>query len=57
MEGNMRIITGIFFLTCLGGSAWALHFSPAPAPEIDTGILGMAAAAGVIYLAKRFKQS
>ena len=29
----------------------------APAPEIHTGILGIAAAAGVIYLTKRFKRS
>jgi hypothetical protein len=51
----MRIITGVFFLTCLAGSAWAI--TPVPAPEIDTGILGIAAAAGAIYLAKRFKRS
>jgi hypothetical protein len=54
LEGNMRIITGIFFLTCLAGSAWAV--TAVPAPEIDTGILGMAAAAGAIYLTKRFKR-
>ncbi len=52
----MRIITGIFFLTCLAGFAWSSP-AAAPAPEIDTGILGMAAAAGAIYLAKRFKLS
>jgi len=51
----MRIITSIFFLSCLVGSAWA-NVS-APAPEIDTGILGIAAAAGAIYLMKRFKRS
>jgi hypothetical protein len=50
----MRIVTGLFFLTCLAGSAWAGAI--APAPEIDTGILGMAAAAGAIYLMKRFKR-
>ena len=51
----MKIITSVFFLTCLAGSAWAVQ--PVPAPEIDTGILGMAAAVGAIYLAKRFKRS
>jgi len=55
MEGDMRIITSIFFLTCLAGSAWAV--TGVPAPEIDIGILGMAAAAGTIYLVKRFKRS
>jgi hypothetical protein len=52
----MRIITGIFFLTCLAGSASA-RIMAGPAPEIDTGILGMAAAVGAIYLVKRFKRS
>jgi len=52
----MRIITSIFFLTCLAGSAWATPVA-APSPEIDTGILGLAAAVGAIYLAKRFKRS
>jgi hypothetical protein len=51
----MRIITSVFFLTCLAGSAWAVQ--AVPGPEIDTGILGMAAAVGAIYLAKRFKRS
>jgi hydrogenase/urease accessory protein HupE len=51
----MRIITSIFFLTCLAGSAWAIQ--AVPAPEVDTGIFGMAAAVGAIYLAKRFKRS
>jgi hypothetical protein len=51
----MRVVTGLFFLTCLAGSAWATVVY-VPAPEIDTGILGIAAAAGVIYLTKRFKR-
>jgi hydrogenase/urease accessory protein HupE len=51
----MRIITSIFFLTCIAGSAWAVP--GVPAPEVDIGILGMAAAAGTIYLVKRFKRS
>jgi hypothetical protein len=50
----MKIITGIFFLTCLAASAWAGY--GVPAPEIDTGIFGMAAAVGAIYLVKRFKR-
>jgi hypothetical protein len=52
----MKMFTGLFFLVCLAGSAWASP-SPAPAPEMDAGILGMAAAAGAIYLMKRFKRS
>jgi hypothetical protein len=51
----MRIITSILFLVCLSGSAWATP--PVPAPEIDAGILGMSAAAGVIYLLQRRKRS
>ena len=51
----MRIVTGVFFLTCLAGSAWA-GARAALAPEIDTGILGIAAAAGLIYLTRRFKR-
>jgi hypothetical protein len=51
----MKIFTGLFFLICLGGSAWAQ--SVAPAPEMDAGILGITAAAGAIYLMKRFKRS
>jgi hypothetical protein len=41
----MRVIASVFFPTCLAGSAWATP-TPVPAPEIDTGILGMAAAIG-----------
>jgi hypothetical protein len=51
----MRIVTSIFFLACLAGSA--LASTGVPAPEIDVGILGMAAAGGMIYLMKRFKRS
>ncbi len=50
----MRILTSAFFLVCLASSAWAV--SAAPAPEVDAGILGMSAAAGVIYLIKRRKR-
>jgi hypothetical protein len=52
----MKYIAGVFFLTCLASSAWAAPVTAA-APEIDTGILGMAAAAGAIYFVKRFKRS
>jgi hypothetical protein len=53
----VRIITSILFLVCLSGSAWAGVLPPVPAPEIDAGILGMSAAAGVIYLLQRRKRS
>ena len=53
----MRIITSILFLVCLSGSAWASLAAPVPAPEIDAGILGMSAVAGVIYLLQRRKRS
>ena len=52
----MRIFTGLFFLACLTGSAWAV-MAVAPAPEIDAGVLGMTAAVGAIYLIKRFQRS
>jgi hypothetical protein len=52
----MKILTGLFFLVCLGGSAWALSL-PAPGPEMSAGIVGMTLAAGVVYLIKRRKRS
>ena len=56
MEGEMRMVSSIFCLVCLASSAWAVP-ATASAPEIDTGILGIAAAAGVVYLTKQFKRS
>jgi hypothetical protein len=56
-RATVRIVTGILFLVCLSGSAWASLAVPVPAPEIDAGILGMSAAAGVIYLLQRRKRS
>jgi hypothetical protein len=52
----MRLFTSVYCLVCLAGSAWATP-AAAPAPEIDVGILGIAAAGGMIYLMKRFKRS
>jgi hypothetical protein len=53
-EGDMRIVTGLFFLTCLAGSAWAIQ-AQAPAQEMSAGIVGMTLAAGVVYMIKRRK--
>jgi hypothetical protein len=55
MEMPMKIFTSLFFLVSLAGSAWATAI--APGPEMSTGVLGMTAAAGVIYLIKRRKRS
>jgi hypothetical protein len=52
----MRIITSIFFLISLAGSASAQPVA-APGPEMSAGILGMTLAAGVVYLIKRRKRS
>jgi hypothetical protein len=52
----MKVVTSILFLVCLSGSAWAVP-AAGPAPEIDAGILGMSAIAGVIYLLQRRKRS
>jgi hypothetical protein len=52
----MKIFTSLFFLICLGGSAWA-GLSVAPGPEMSAGIVGMTLAAGVVYLIKRRKRS
>jgi hypothetical protein len=52
----MRVFTSIFFLVCLAGSASATVVT-APGPELGTGVLGMSAAAGVIYLLKRRSRS
>jgi hypothetical protein len=48
----MKTFTSLFFLVCLGGSAWA-GILGAPGPEISAGIIGMTLAAGVVYLIKR----
>jgi hypothetical protein len=52
----MKIFSGLFFLVCLGGSAWATP-PAAPGPEMSAGIVGMTLAAGVVYLIKRRKGS
>jgi hypothetical protein len=52
----MKIITSVFFLVSLAGSAWAGPLA-APGPEMSAGIVGMTLAAGVVYLIKRRKRS
>jgi len=52
----MKIFTSLFFLICLGGSAWAGPLA-APGPEMSAGVIGMTLAAGVVYLIKRRKRS
>jgi hypothetical protein len=49
----MKIFNSLFFLVCLGGSAWAISPVGAPGPEMSAGIVGMTLAAGVVYLIKR----
>ena len=51
----MKISTGLFFLVCLAGSAWAQVAPSAPGPEMSAGLIGMTLAAGVVYLIKRRK--
>jgi LPXTG-motif cell wall-anchored protein len=51
----LKAFGSILFLLGLAGTAWAT--SIAPGPELDTGVLGMAVAAGAIYLLKRRKRS
>jgi hypothetical protein len=53
----MKILSGLFFLINLVGSAWAGPTSLAPGPEMSAGIVGMTLAAGVVYFIKRRKGS
>jgi hypothetical protein len=52
----MKIVTSLFFVICLAGSASA-QVVAAPGPEMSAGIVGMTLAAGVVYLIKRRKRS
>jgi hypothetical protein len=52
----MKIVTSLFFLICLAGSAWA-QGAPVPGPEMSAGVIGMTLAAGVVYLIKRRQRS
>jgi hypothetical protein len=52
----MKIITSLFFVICLGGSAWA-QLAVAPGPEMSAGVVGMTLAAGVVYLINRRQRS
>lgn len=53
----MKILSGsIIFLVCLAGVAWATP-AIAPGPEVGAGVVGMAAAAGLVYLINRRKRS
>jgi hypothetical protein len=54
VERVVKIFSSLFFLVCLGGSAWATV--GAPGPEMSAGIVGMTLAAGVVYLIKRRKR-
>jgi len=50
----LKVFGSILFLLGLAGTASASVV--APGPELDTGILGMAMAAGAIYLLTRRKR-
>jgi hypothetical protein len=58
---GMKILSSLFFLISLVGSAWAGAGPPlppvAPGPEMSAGIIGMTLAAGVVYLIKRRQRS
>jgi hypothetical protein len=54
-ELAMKILSSLFFLISLVGSAWA-GTVPAPGPEMSAGVIGMTLAAGVVYLIKRRKR-
>jgi hypothetical protein len=50
----MKIVTGLFFLITLAGSAWAGALpARAPGPEMRAGLIGMTLAGGALYLIKR----
>ena len=49
---GIKILTGLFFLISIAGSAWAA-VAPAPGPEMSAGVIGMTLATGVVYLIKR----
>jgi hypothetical protein len=53
----MKILSSLFFLISLVGSASAGPTVLAPGPEMSAGIVGMTLAAGVVYLIKRRKRS
>jgi hypothetical protein len=55
VEIGMKIFTSLFFLICLGESAWAQV--SVPGPEMSAGVIGMTLAAGVVYLITRRKRS
>jgi hypothetical protein len=52
----MKILSSLFLLISLGGSAWAGQ-AAAPGPEMSAGVIGMTLAAGVVYLIKRRQRS
>jgi len=51
-----KILSGLFLLVVLAGPAMA-QVAPAPAPEVDGGILGLMFAAGIVYLINRRSRS
>jgi hypothetical protein len=53
----MQILSSLFILIGLVGSASAGPSAVAPGPEMSAGIVGMTLAAGVVYLIKRRKRS
>jgi hypothetical protein len=57
-EMGMKILSSLFFLISVVGSAWAGTTPGAvPGPEMSAGIVGMTLAASVVYLIKRRKRS
>lgn len=52
----MKILSsGFIFLVCLAGAASATAIGPGP--EISGGVVGMAVAAGLVFLINRRKRS
>jgi len=52
----MRLFSSLVILVGLAGSAWA-GVPTAPSPEMAGGIVGMAVAAGALYLINRRRRS
>ena len=60
-EMGMKVLSSLFFLISLVGSAWAGSVGQttvgADGPEMAAGVIGMTLAAGLVYLIRRRKRS